>query len=320
MHKLSRRKSQNDRRTEYPILGAGVLLGAVAGLGAPPGLTTVLSRRSSSSLSKWDLQKISDSKAGARHFTEKLLELLKGGGETTSKDDPRFADLKVTSPSSHTKDQGAPKTEVVDFSEEIATVPTNDVVDGIDSVVEDIEVYESDRVLKMKALLDTGMEPNMICRTMVEASQLVIEDYSGPEVQTADGRRFKPEGQVAIHFYFPNGGRAKSYRIKLLIAPEDAPFDVALGLRFIQRAQVFVKNPAGYVLHMAKESKEQRATREMKEKERKACNDLIAAQRADASGRKRQEQRSTTSSSASASSSSGRSAGRSGSGASNSTG
>lgn len=199
----------------------------------------------------------------------------------------------------------------------------------------------------MKALLDTGMEPNKICRTMAEASQLVIENYSGPQVQTADGRLFMPEGQVVIHFSFPNGGRAKSYRVDFLVAPENGPFDVALGIHFIHRAQVFIKNPAGYVLHSVKETtgtgsfssfallflailrySEQTAAGEKKEKETKGYNEPIEAQRADDSRRKRQEQRLTTTAASSASASpstgysagSGRSAGRSGSGAGKSAG
>jgi len=241
-------------------------------------------------------------------------------------------------------DQGMPTTELFDFSQQDQTFSTKDVVEGIDRAIELIEVYTCSGVHKMNALFDTGMEPNMICRTMAEARELVLDNYSGPQVQTADGRSFMSEGQVVIHFSFPNGGRAKSYRVD---APENAPFDVALGIHFIQRAQVFIKNPAGYVLHSVKETtgtgsvstfallflanlrySEQTAAREKKEKETKGYNELIEAQRADDSRRKRQEQRlkTTTASSASTSPStdysagSGRSAGRSGSGASKSTG
>ena len=141
-----------------------------------------------------------------------------------------------------------------DFSQQDTALSTQDVVEGIGEAIEHVEVYTCNGVLRMKALLDTGMEPNMICRTMAEASQLFIKAYNGLEAQTADGRTFMPEGVVTIHFSFLSGKAAKSYRVDFLVAPESAPFDIALGKEFIRRAQVFIKNPAGYVVHFPKET------------------------------------------------------------------
>lgn len=144
-----------------------------------------------------------------------------------------------------------PKPELFDFSQQDTVLSTQDVED-IGKAIEDVEVYTSSGFLRMKALLDTGMEPNMICRTMAEASQLVIKKYEGEEAETADGRTFMPEGVVTLHFSFPSGRAAKTYRVDLLVAPKTAPFDIALGKEFIRRARVFVKNPAGYVVHFPK--------------------------------------------------------------------
>lgn len=88
-----------DRRPEYGIIGAGVVMGAAAGLGAPPGLANHLApptppRRSSSFIRR--RERVADSKEGARYFTEKVLTLLKGGGEAILGDDPRFEDVEVT--------------------------------------------------------------------------------------------------------------------------------------------------------------------------------------------------------------------------------
>ena len=99
MHHLFKGKRE-DHRLEFGVIGAGVVLGAAAGLGAPPGLSNHLSpqappRRTSSFIRH--RERVADSKAGARHFTEKVLALLKGGGEAIVRDNIRFKDVEVTS-------------------------------------------------------------------------------------------------------------------------------------------------------------------------------------------------------------------------------
>ncbi len=276
MHRLFKGKRE-DRRPEYAVIGAGVVMGAAAGLGAPPGLANHLAPQTTLRHTSHFVrhpERVAESKEGARHFIVKVLALLKGGGEAIPGNDSSFEDVEVTRGNSDNKEEGvckikgdqtptemlmsrvenAPKPELFDFSQQDTALSTQDVVEGIGQATEHIEMYTSSGIVIRKALLDTGMEPNMICRTIAEESQLSIKEYTGYEAQTADGRTFMPEGVVTLSFSFCDRGTAKSYRVDFLVAPETAPFDIALGREFIRRAQVFIKNPAGYVVHFPKET------------------------------------------------------------------
>lgn len=105
MHHLFKGKRE-ERRPEYAIVGAGVVMGAAAGLGAPPGLANHLApqtplRRSSHFIRH--PERVAESKEGARHFTVKVLALLKGGGEAIPGDDSGFQDVEVTRGNSNNK-------------------------------------------------------------------------------------------------------------------------------------------------------------------------------------------------------------------------
>jgi hypothetical protein len=86
------------------------------------------------------------------------------------------------------------------------------------------------------------MEVNAMRLGSWQRTGLEKEEYRGRRLVTAEGKKFTPLGQVRIQFYFTKRLAAKTWQVRFLIVPDAAPFDVALGRRFLKRAQLLEKN------------------------------------------------------------------------------
>ncbi|TKA66588.1 hypothetical protein B0A49_08580 [Cryomyces minteri] len=105
-------------------------------------------------------------------------------------------------------------------------------------------------------LLDTGMVPNMISSRWAEELGLTKEFCRGDLVCGVDGTPFSPPGQVSVSWYFDESTHvpARVFTAPFLIAPQDAPFDFALGELFLKEHGLLVVNRSAPVLHFAKPS------------------------------------------------------------------
>lgn len=120
---------------------------------------------------------------------------------------------------------------------------------------QDIKIYTaSAATLSMPAFLDTCSDTNLIRRDLVMESGHAIEPYDGPEVSGSCGS-FMPEGKVVIRLHFNSSTKAlRTWRVTLLIAPDDVPFDVVLGKPFILRSRILQLDKKCLVLQFAKET------------------------------------------------------------------
>jgi hypothetical protein len=108
------------------------------------------------------------------------------------------------------------------------------------------------RNIFMRALLDTGMKMNAMSASRWKQTGFDREEYLGRRLVTANGNTFRPLGQVRIQFYFKRRQTAKTWELRFLIVPDEAPFDVALGRKFIQQARLLEKNDDALVLEWDK--------------------------------------------------------------------
>ena len=111
------------------------------------------------------------------------------------------------------------------------------------------EVHLRDGVLKLTALLDTGMDFNMIRQEIVNRNGVAMSPYHGPPVGQLDSKcKFQPIGQVELQVGFPQGGRLRTYYRQFLVAPTevDLSFDLAIGSRLVADAKILIFNPQGF--------------------------------------------------------------------------
>jgi len=142
-------------------------------------------------------------------------------------------------------------------SEEELTTSFQDLLNGCPKQIR-TEVYLDNQVLSFRALMDTGMDFNMIRQDIVLRNNLVVSEYHGPAVETIDtNRKFRPVGQVELQVGFPQGGRLRTYYEYFLVPPADVElnFDLAIGNPFINNAKILILNPQGFCLAHNKQSK-----------------------------------------------------------------
>lgn len=106
--------------------------------------------------------------------------------------------------------------------------------------------------LNMRCLLDTGMRPNVINVEKAERTGLRITRYTGRRLITANGLKFEPVGWIKTEFYFQRRQTAKTYPVKFLVVPREAPYDVAFGWPFIHKAGLLIHNPEAFPLDWEK--------------------------------------------------------------------
>jgi hypothetical protein len=110
--------------------------------------------------------------------------------------------------------------------------------------VTDIFMYEKGSGEKVpgRARLDTGMTCNAIRYSHAQMVGYPIEQYKGDPCKVGDGRLFDPLGQVTIPFHFVNSGNARQWHVEFIVFPEESPFDICLGRRFISLANLLKRN------------------------------------------------------------------------------
>ncbi|KAF7514120.1 hypothetical protein GJ744_004445 [Endocarpon pusillum] len=110
--------------------------------------------------------------------------------------------------------------------------------------VEDIQLEKgSGEKMPGRARLDTGMTRNAVSHSVALMLGYPIEAYTGDPCIVADGTEFYPLGQVVLPFHFVNFQTAKTWHIEFIVFPDESPFDVCLGRRFISRANLLKRNP-----------------------------------------------------------------------------
>ncbi|KAA6411901.1 MAG: hypothetical protein FRX48_04051 [Lasallia pustulata] len=129
--------------------------------------------------------------------------------------------------------------------------------------------------LKMRCLLDTGMRPNVINVEKAERTGLHIRKYSGRRLIAANGAKFEPVGWIKTDFYFLRRQTAKTYPVKFLVVPKEAPFDVAFGWPFISKAGLLNHNPEAFPLDWEKMDKKSTHNKKRKGEEVKEMNRRI---------------------------------------------
>ncbi|SLM38569.1 hypothetical protein LPUS_08828 [Lasallia pustulata] len=129
--------------------------------------------------------------------------------------------------------------------------------------------------LNMRCLLDTGMRPNVINVEKAERTGLHIRKYSGRRLIAANGAKFEPVGWIKTDFYFLRRQTAKTYPVKFLVVPKEAPFDVAFGWPFISKAGLLNHNPEAFPLDWEKMDKKSTHNKKRKGEEVKEMNRRI---------------------------------------------
>ncbi|ERF75936.1 hypothetical protein EPUS_01302 [Endocarpon pusillum Z07020] len=110
--------------------------------------------------------------------------------------------------------------------------------------VEDIQLEKgSGEKMPGRARLDTGMTRNAVSHSVALMLGYPIEEYTGDPCIVADGTEFSPLGQVVLPFHFVNFQTAKTWHIEFIVFPDESPFDVCLGRRFISQANLLKRNP-----------------------------------------------------------------------------
>jgi hypothetical protein len=139
----------------------------------------------------------------------------------------------------------------------------------------------------MRALLDTGMKVNAMSESKWKQTGFRREEYSGHKLVTANGATFYPSGQVRIQFYFKRRLTAKTWELRFLIVPDDAPFDVALGRKFIQHAKLLEKNDEALVMRLEKMTPQEIAEMERRTKAAVQQQEEIKKRQLEANKRRR---------------------------------
>ncbi|KAI9716456.1 MAG: hypothetical protein M1812_005351 [Candelaria pacifica] len=268
-----------------PTIGALIRPGLMSG--APAGLT--VSGTVSPLPSAASTESIAETRRGARNFTRKLLTLLKGSAEGGIVDESLASSSHLALTLSLNRihvDSEVDLPEDFDLSGEDDTLSTEEL--EMLGERQDIEIYtKSGDKLSMPALIDTCSDPNLIRRELVVESGHAIEPYDGPKVEGSSGS-FMPEGKVVIRLHFNSSTKAlRTWRVTLLIAPDEAPFDVVLGKPFILRSRILQLDKKCLVLQFARETAEKKAEREKKAREEEERNRQIAAQEAEERRRNR---------------------------------
>ena len=110
--------------------------------------------------------------------------------------------------------------------------------------VEDIRLEKgSGEKMSGRARLDTGMTRNAVSHSVALMLGYPIEKYTGDPCIVANGTEFHPLGQVVLPFNFVNVLTAKTWYIEFIVFPDESPFDVCLGRRFISKANLLKRNP-----------------------------------------------------------------------------
>lgn len=111
--------------------------------------------------------------------------------------------------------------------------------------VMDISMYEKDSGRKIfgRARLDTGMTSNGVSRSQAMMLGYPIVEYTGDPCIVADGSLYHPIGQVTLPFHFVTFRTAKTWHVEFIVFPDDSPFDLCLGRRFISLADLLKRNP-----------------------------------------------------------------------------
>jgi hypothetical protein len=117
--------------------------------------------------------------------------------------------------------------------------------------VMDVFMYEkeSGENLRGCARLDTGMTLNAVSYPMARLLGYPIEEYQGDPCVVADGSFYHPIGQVTIPFKFVSFRTAQTWRLQFIVFPEGSPFDICLGRRFINLANLLKRNPEALPVH-----------------------------------------------------------------------
>jgi hypothetical protein len=111
--------------------------------------------------------------------------------------------------------------------------------------VMDISMYGKDNESKLqrRARLDTGMTGNAVNLSLAKSLGYPIQEYDGDPCVVGDGSLFEPLGQVMLPFHFVTFQTAKTWNVEFLVFPDESPFDMCLGRRFISLANLLKRNP-----------------------------------------------------------------------------
>lgn len=140
-----------------------------------------------------------------------------------------------------------PEEEVFDFGASgNYDIATGEAVE--ENVLDICTFSKSGDKFYMRAMLDTGAEPNVICESKAKDTGFEIEAYDGESLIVADGRTFRPIGCVKLQWHFHNRRHEKTYNVKFLVVSDDAPYDVVLGFPFIKGVRLFSWNPRALIL------------------------------------------------------------------------
>lgn len=193
-----------------------------------------------------------------------------------------------------------------DFSNPAIGAPGRNAFGDADKYQYDVQVYTVQHTrIRLPALLDTGCDPNLIREDIVREAGLPIDIYPGPPLSQADGTCYLPPGQVTTRIHFCGGTR--TFNVDFLLAPSSVEYDILIGGDMISRAQLLVRNPAGFLLGFAKETQgnisrgeyefranitnlEQVIERQRRQQEAQRLNDRIERQRAEERRRQRERE------------------------------
>ncbi len=188
--------------------------------------------------------------------------------------------------SEHGPQPGVIRAGTEDFSCQATAVPSRNVVETIDKYKYDVLVWTcQNTIMRMPALLDTQCGPNLIREDIVQEAGLHIRPYLGPSLSQVDGSYYLPAGQFTTRIRFCGGTR--TFKIDFLLAPSNAGYDILLGGPFISKAQLLLRNPAGFFLSFARETPRKFANNEHNTK----ANGVIAEQTAERQRRQQEDQR-----------------------------
>ncbi|TKA79571.1 hypothetical protein B0A49_02998 [Cryomyces minteri] len=140
-----------------------------------------------------------------------------------------------------------------------------------------------------RALLDTGMTENVIREDRARRTGYDIDPYDGDSLINADGRSFRPIGSVTFQWHFQGQRHARTYEVPFLIVPDDAPYDVILGWKFLSVQKIFTINRSAFTLISRSEAERERQKREEKERKQKEKNERAKEEERERQRQKRQE-------------------------------
>lgn len=149
------------------------------------------------------------------------------------------------------QDQRAGSASHVDRRESLTQLVPISREQSFGEFVMDVFVYEKESGEKQPACarLDTGMTLNAVSYPIARLLGYPIEEYQGDPCVVADGSNYHPIGQVTIPFKFASFKTAKTWRVQFIVFPEGSPFDICLGRRFINLANLLKRNPEALPVH-----------------------------------------------------------------------